>query len=325
MSRDPNLRTATPPVECVVCHRPLAGRIHTIAGRPYCNEHYARATLGSRGTWAAAGALLAGLFLLGLAMLAVGLRISEELDEGPLVAVGLVLAILPALLWLGVFRQLDRLEPEPHQYLLSVTLLAALFAGTIGEPLRWGLFELHRWQPENAAWSIAVQALISGVILATIVYVTVRYTVFLSDEFDERADGIIYGTAAGLGVATLLNFDYVLDNRGLALDVGTARIIVAALTLAALGGLVGYGLGQIKFERHAPWFAASFVGLAALLYGIFDWLQGEATTRGLGYEAWPAVVLAALFAAAVLGAVYALLRRAVAETLALGRRVAREG
>ena len=98
--------------------------------------------------------------------------------------------------------------------------------------------------------------MIQGVIQATVVYITVRYTVFLSDEFDERADGIIYGTAAGLGSAMMLNFHYVLDHPGLQLDVGTARIIVAALVLASLGGLVGYGLGQVKFERHSPWFAA---------------------------------------------------------------------
>ena len=320
MSEDPKLHTAAAPVECVVCHRPLSGRIHTIAGRPYCNEHYARATLGSRGTWAAAGALLAGLFLLGLAMLAVGPRISEELDEGPLVVLGLALAILPALLWLGVFRQLDRLEPEPHQYLLSVTLLGALFAGAIGEPLRRGIFDLHTWSAHNVFSSILIYSLIQGVIQATIVYATVRYTVFLSDEFDERADGIIYGTAAGLGVATALNFTYVLDHRGLELDVGTARIIVAALTLAALGGLVGYGLGQVKFERHVPWFAALFVALAALLNGAFDWLLGQASIRGLGYSAWPSVVLAAAFAAIVLGVVFFLLRRAVDETLRLGAR-----
>ena len=305
---------------CVVCHRLIGGRVRTIGGRPYCAEHYARATLGSRGTWAAAGALLAGLFLLGLLMLAVGPEISDELDEGPLVAIGLFLAVLPALLWLGVFRQLDRLEPEPHHYLLSVLLLGALLAGTIGEPLRRGLFDLHRWQPDGAFISIVVHALLQGVIQALIVYVAVRYTVFLSDEFDERADGIIYGTAAGLGIATLLNFNYVLDHRGLELDVGTARIIVTALTLAALGGVVGYGLGQVKFERHGPFFAAAFVWLAALLNGIFDWLQSEVTTRDLGYEAWPAVLVAAIFAAVVLGFVYFLLRRAVVETLALAGR-----
>ena len=275
--------------------------------------------MGSRGTWTATGAMLAGLIALAVLMLAIGSDISDELSDPVLVVVGLVLAIVPALLWLGVFRQQDRLEPEPHQYLLSVLILAALLAGTIGEPLRRNVFELHRWQPDSWFWAISVEALIQGMIQATIVYLTVRYTVFLSDEFDERADGVIYGTAAGLGIATLLNFHYVLDHHGLQLDVGTARIIIAALVLASLGGVVGYGLGQVKFERHAPGYAFGFVLVAALLNGVFDWIQSEVSARELGYEAWPGVLVAAIFAALVLGIVYTLLRRAVQETLALGR------
>jgi protease PrsW len=307
-------------VECVTCHRPIQGRVRTIGGRPYCAEHYARATLGSRGTWPALVAMLVGLVALGLVMFAVGSRISDALDDRSLVLIGLILAIVPTLLWLGVFREFDRLEPEPHQYLLSVTILAALLTGTIAEPLRRDVFALHTWQPDAWYWSIPVNAMTQGVIQATVVYVTVRYTVFLSDEFDERADGIIYGTAAGLGSAMLLNFHYALDHPGLRLDVGAARIIVAALVLASLGGLVGYGLGQVKFERHAPWFAALFVVAAALLNGLFDWLVTEFSRRQFGSEAWPAVLAAAFFALIVLGIVYGLLQHAVRETRAGGDR-----
>jgi RsiW-degrading membrane proteinase PrsW (M82 family) len=256
----------------------------------------------------------------------VGPRISDALDDRWLVIIGLILAVLPTLLWLGVFRQLDRLEPEPHQYLLSVTILAALLTGTIAEPIRRGAFALHTWQSDAWYWSIPINAMIQGVIQATVVYATVRYTVFLSDEFDERADGIIYGTAAGLGSAMLLNFHYVLDNPGLRLDVGTARIIVSALVLASLGGLVGYGLGQVKFERHSSWFAAQFVVAAALLNGIFDWLVTDFSRRQFGYEGWLAVLAAAIFALIVLGVVYYLLQHAVRETRAVvGRGLATTG
>ena len=305
-------------VICVCCHRPIRGRVHTLSGRPYCAEHYARATLGSRGTWPAMIAMLAGLLALGLVMYAVGPRISDGLDDRSLGVIGLVLAIVPTLLWLGVFRNLDRLEPEPHQYLLSVTILAALLTAAVAEPLRRGAFALHTWRADAWYWSIAVNTLIQGVIQATVVYVTVRYTVFLSEEFDERADGIIYGTAAGLGSAMMLNFHYVLDHPGLRLDVGAARIIVAALVLASLGGLVGYGLGQIKFERHSPWFAAQFIVAAALLNGIFDLLGAELSARQFGFDGWRAALVAAIFALGVLGVVFSLLQHAVRETRVAG-------
>lgn len=304
-------------IACVVCHRPIIDRVHLLGGRPYCGEHYARATMGSRGTWPSIAVMVIGLVALAMIMLAVGPRISEELGKNALILLGLILAVVPAALWLGVFYQLDHLEPEPHSFLISVMVLGALFAGTIGEPLRRGLLELHQWQPENWFYSIVVHTLTQGVIQALIVYITVRSTVYLTDEFDERADGIIYGTAAGLGIATLLNFNYVLDHRGLNLDVGTARIIINGLTLAALGGVVGYGLGQVKFEQHAPWFAALWVGLSALLNGCFDWLLSEVTARELSFEAWPGTIVAGLFAVVVFGIAFFLLRRAVNETLAL--------
>src|SRR5687768_11029339 len=105
-------------IDCVCCHRPIRGRVRTVGGRPYCAEHYARATLGSRGTWPALLAMLAGLVALGMLMFTVGSRISDALDDRWLILIGLILAVVPTLLWLGVFRELDRLEPEPHQYLL---------------------------------------------------------------------------------------------------------------------------------------------------------------------------------------------------------------
>jgi RsiW-degrading membrane proteinase PrsW (M82 family) len=303
--------------DCVVCHEQIEGRVYELGGRNYCAEHYAKATMGSRGSWYAAGAMVAGLVVLALLMLAIGSNISDDLSDRTLIVIGLFLAVVPPVLWLGVFYQMDRLEPEPHHYLAGVVVLGALVAGTVIEPIRRGLFDLQDWNPNGTVSSILVHALIPGMLLAGTVYLVVRFSTYLTEEFDERADGVIYGTAAGLGVATLLNFHYVLDHDGVDLDVGTARIIIASLVAAALGGLVGYGLGQIKFERHSPSYVLIFLGSAALLYGIFDWLQSEVTAKDLGYEAWPGVALAAGFAAVVLGIVFYLLRRAVNETLAL--------
>lgn len=305
--------------ECVVCQRPIAGRVYEIANRPYCREDYSRCAPGSRGAWPSALALLAGLLGFALLMQVVGPALTPALDGGWRTAIGLALAILPAILWLFVFQRLDRLEPEPHQYLLGVMLLAALIAGAVGDPLRRNLFALQFWSDGRPLWAIPVFALTQGTLLALIVYAAVRWSIFLLDEFDERADGIIYGTAAGLGVGVLYNVRYVLEHDGLRLDVGVARIVVAALAMASIGGLVGYALGQVKFEPHSPFYLPGFVVLAALLTGLFEWLASEAGTSALGYSAWTAVLVAGLFALLVFGAVFALLRGAVRETLATPR------
>src|SRR5262249_59430088 len=120
------------------------------------------------------------------------------------------------------------------------------------------------------------------ILLALTIYFSVRFTVYLLNEFDERADGVIYGTAAGLGVAVYYNLRYLLETGPLRLDVGTARIIIAALIFASIGGLVGYGLGPVRFEHHPVWYLPGVVLLAALLIGIYEWLNSEAISRTLG-------------------------------------------
>lgn len=302
--------------ECVVCHEPIVGRRRLLGGRCYCAEHYARVASGSRGTWPSMLVLLAALLGFGLAMQVIGPALTPLLSGAWQLVVGLLLSLLPALLWLLVFQRLDRLEEEPRQYLLGVMLLGALLAGAIGEPLSRGLFALPFWSDGQPQWAIPVYSLTQGVLLVLFVYLAVRWTVFLLEEFDERADGVIYGTAAGLGVGVLYNIRYVLERDGLRLEVAAARIVVAALAIASVGGLVGYALGQIKFERHSVWYLPGVMVLAALLTGVFQWLSSEATTLALGYSAWAAVLIGAVFAALVFGAVFLLARSAVRETLA---------
>ena len=58
--------------------------------------------------------------------------------------VSLLLAIIPAAIWLSVFYSVDRVEPEPKQYVIGVAVLAALLAATIGQPLINGYFKSTR-------------------------------------------------------------------------------------------------------------------------------------------------------------------------------------
>ena len=63
-------------------------------------------------------------------------------------------------------------------------------------------------------------------------------------------DGIVYGTVAGLGVATTLNLYYIIDNEGVALAPGVIQDVTTALAQAPSGGLMGYFMAQAKFERR---------------------------------------------------------------------------
>src|SRR3954468_15705461 len=110
---------------CVICNAPIAGRVYRIGDRSYCAEHYAF-VMRPRGTWPAVWLLFIVLIAVGLLAQQAGPAVAPLLTGQPLVIIGIILAILPALIWLLVFRQLDRLEPERFQLLVGVMILGAL-------------------------------------------------------------------------------------------------------------------------------------------------------------------------------------------------------
>jgi hypothetical protein len=87
-------------------------------------------------------------------------------------------------------------------------------------------------------------------------------------EFDEPMDGIVYGSIASLGFATLENVLYV--GRG---GMGTAilRALTAVPGHAFWGAILGYYVGQAKFFPAHRWrLIATGYLLAVLLHGTYD-------------------------------------------------------
>ena len=180
---------------------------------------------------------------------------------------------------------------------------------------------MTRWLPINSWVNLLGSILVVGFTHEFLKYAAVRYSVYPSTEFDERADGVVYGTAAGLGYATMLNINYVVASGGVNLQAGVMRIVVTALAQASFAGLTGYFLGRAKFEEEPVWWLPSGVALAAVLNGVFTTLRGELTTTGLslsggGFNPWPGLILATIVAGATFGALFYLIRRANRLTLA---------
>ncbi|OQY25754.1 MAG: hypothetical protein B6I34_01670, partial [Anaerolineaceae bacterium 4572_32.1] len=134
----------------------------------------------------------------------------------------------------------------------------------------------------------------------------------------ERIDGVIYGTAAGLGFATMLNIHYVASNAGVDLGMGVIRITVTALAQASFAGISGYFLGRAKFEEEPAWWLPLGVTIASVLNGVFTYVRGEIVAIGLDYKPVNGLILAAVVALATFVALYYLMRRANRLTLATG-------
>jgi RsiW-degrading membrane proteinase PrsW (M82 family) len=240
--------------------------------------------------------------------------LGANLNEGGLIALGLIFSLVPALLWLAIFYRVDRREPEPKQMVIAVYLVGLLLTAAIYQPIVQGLFMADEWMYETWWGQLLGEVLLVGGLSMGIVYLAVRVVVYGSHEFDERLDGIIYCMAAALGLATVVNFSYVLDHGGVDLGIGSIRMVTNALGYAGFGAVLGYFVGQARFEKTPAYYLPAGVGLAALLTGLYFFLLDRTASDPFGSFGWRDLLLAAFLTLLVLAFAAYLVRRTDEET-----------
>lgn len=299
---------------CCIDNEPVSPPYNTLGGRVYCDRHFAQVNKPHPGFWKSAAIMIIAMGAVS-GVLAFLLRDVTGLDSTTLVIVGLIFAIVPTALWLAYFYQQDRLEPEPKERIGSVLLTAIVLTGFIGLPMITEWFNVAGWASYNNWTSLAAAILINGFIYIAIMYVSVRIWVYKTPEYDERMDGIVYGTVAGLGVATMLNLHYIVDNQGVALAPGIINVVTTALAQASFGGVLGYFMAQAKFEHKPVYWVPLGVVVAVVLNGLFSWLIDEVSATGLTVEPWRSLALGLVVALLTFGALVYLMQRAHAFTM----------
>lgn len=302
------------PVECCVCHERLEPPYNTLGGRVYCARHYAVLNKPHSGFWRASVVQIVGLGVFS-ALVAYGANFVGPLTGLPLALAGVLLAIIPSALWLIFFYQQDRLEPEPKHRVAAVFLLALLLADVLGRRVVEEWLRVGDWATASTQTSLLAAILVVGVTYQAIAYLSVRLLVYNTPEFDERMDGIVYGTVAGLGVATLLNLRFVLANGGVELGAGVIQTVTTSLAQASFAGLQGYFMAEAKFTHRPVWWVPLGFALAALLNGLFSWLIGEVSAVGLQVDPWRSLVLGLVVALVAFAVLVALMRRTTRVTL----------
>lgn len=239
-----------------------------------------------------------------------------ELSEGARLIVGLLLAIVPAMLWLSLFYAQDHVEPEPHHYVVGLFLLGALLGGAVEQPLLRDILQVQRWSDSGLFTELLANIFVHGLITAALVYAAVRFTVLPTPEFDERVDGIIYGTSVALGLGIAANLAYLFDNGTVSIGVGTMQVIVTSLAYATFGGLVGYFLGLVKPGNAPGWYAGLGVLVTAVVHGLYLYVAGlfASSTSGFSYNPWPPLISTTIFAVLVFAVVFWLIRGSVGRT-----------
>ena len=246
-------------------------------------------------------------------------NLGDNLNDVTLVVLGVLFSVVPAALWLVIFYRADRAEPEPKKLVITVYLAGLLVAAALNQLVLNVMFDVESWMYDFWWSQFFGEILIVGFLSMGAVYLTVRYLVFMQPEFDERMDGIIYAVAAGLGVATVSNFNYVLRHGGVDLDIGSIRMVTNTLGFASFAGLLGYFIGQARFEKTPLYYVPGGLAIAATLTGLYFFMLDRVGGTGLSSSAWRDLFFAAMVAVVTTAAVGWLIQRANEET----RRVSR--
>lgn len=283
--------------------------------RPRWSLRRARTLVGTK--FMLIAGLLGFVVFAWLVELVAGLR--DPVNLGPLLAA--VMAGIPAVFWLGFFYLMDRHEPEPKQLVAGVCVLGALIAAPLADfvrsefapPAALGIAGLSAFSLDRVLQAV----LVVGLSQEMCKYAVVRYTIYMSREFDEPMDGIVYMMACGTGFAVWVNFHRLSgQNHEVYLSVGAAQAVVTTLAHASFAGVLGYVMGRAKFSRRrAPARGILLMLgllLAAAFNGQFTLVTGWVVQRGLAVHPWYSVGYAALSAAAIFGIIWLVSQRLLA-------------
>jgi RsiW-degrading membrane proteinase PrsW (M82 family) len=186
------------------------------------------------------------------------------------VAIPIILAIVPALLFVWYYYKQDKQKPEPKGLIIKTFILGVIitlpviivelivnaFEGFFGWlPLLYPLFR-----------AFVVAALCEEVFKLLIVKIYV-YNKF---DFDEMMDGIVYTIVASLGFACMENILYVMDGG---IPVAILRAFTAVPMHALASGMMGYYIGKAKFastkhEERSLIYRGLWI--AILIHGFYD-------------------------------------------------------
>ena len=282
--------------------------------RPRWSLRRARALIGTK--FQLIAGLVGFVLVAWLVELVAGIR---AINLGTMLAA--VMAAIPAVLWLGFFYLMDRHEPEPKQLVAGVCVLGALIAGPLADFVQvQAVPPVALAVPGLSAFSldrIVHAVLVIGLSQEMCKYAVVRYTIYMSREFDEPMDGIVYMMACGTGFAVWVNYHRLSgQNHEVYLSIGAAQAVVTTLAHASFAGLLGYVMGRAKFSRRSAPIRGLLILLgllgAAAFNGQFTLVENWVLQHGLAQHPWYGVGYAALCASAMFGIIWLVSRRLLA-------------
>ena len=180
---------------------------------------------------------------------------------------------LPALIAMWLVDRMDRKRPEPVRTrrlvaffgMLSVIpalILELVVGATIGE----------RLEPAMTYQGASFKAFVVAAAIEEACKIMVVYwIVWRRPEFDERMDGIVYASRAGLGFALVENILYLMqqDTLGGQLQTWVLRAILAVPGHAMWTGMIGAMAARRRFDGRGLGLLGGYL-LAVAFHGAYD-------------------------------------------------------
>jgi len=181
--------------------------------------------------------------------------------------------MIPALIAMGIVDRLDRKRPEPPRLrrlvafvgMLSVIPAIVLEIGltrTLGADLE----PPFTYQGASFA-SFVVAAGVEEACKIVVVY----WIVWRRPEFDERMDGIVYASRAGLGFALVENVLYLFQAASVEMQLQTwvLRALFAVPGHAMWTGMIGAMAARRRFDKQGLGLIGGYL-LAVAFHGAYD-------------------------------------------------------
>ena len=181
-----------------------------------------------------------------------------------LMLLNILLAVVPALLFVLYFYRRDSQKREPVLLIWKIFILGffSVIPAVVIELFLEPFTQLPYFYQSIFAKAFIVAALVEeGIKL-----VVVMLFVYNRSEFDEITDGIVYTITASLGFAC---FENILYSTG-----GLSTVLLRAFSAVPLhalaSGVMGYYIGMTKFRHRTVIIKGLLV--AVIIHGLYDFL-----------------------------------------------------
>lgn len=181
--------------------------------------------------------------------------------------------VIPALVAMWLVDRLDAKRPEPARtrrlvvFFGMVSVIPALILETVLSRGLDGFIEPQLTYQGSSFQAFVVAAAVEEACKIMVVY----WVVWKRPEFDERMDGIVYASRAGLGFALVENVMYLLGQQSLQgqIIVWVERALLAVPGHAMWTGMIGAAAARRRFDGKGVGLLGGYL-LAVAFHGAYD-------------------------------------------------------